>query len=359
MRSRFSLLFIGLALSSKAIFAQEVCGLQQAKFDQPELIFRNGFEGAAQTASVAAGSSATPAAVSQSKGTGLGPAITTVSAPVLGVTPTITISAPLANASIARTLQVQGTFTGPANTGITVMGVPATIIGNQFVSEPLQLDAGSTEIIVRAKTMDGLSASQARIVSVTAPPAQDFTIALSSRIGFAPFRTKPRIAVSGITAVQSIAIDFNGDGADDYTGSAQNIPIYTYANPGVYRMRVVLTAGAQSYTRFRTLAVPGLPEVRAQACAVYAHLRARLAANDSPGALQAIAQPMRDSMAELFTALGTNRPAFAARLGTMANGIFTPTDAEIVLVNEVGTNVEGTAMHLVRGADGIWRIDSL
>ncbi len=342
------------------LHAHEICGLQLAKYDlpaPPEPIFRNGFE---NILALQAEFTESKISVSEpAKGAGLGPALTTVMPPALGVTPTITVISPTVGASIARTLQVQGTWTGPVNTGITVFGVAATVIGNQFVSEPVQLAPGNTDITVRAKTMDGLSATQMLTVAVTAAPAQDFGIALSSRIGFAPFRLKPRIAVQGITGVQSIAIDFNGDGANEYTGSIANIPIYTYSNPGVYRMRVVLDTAAQSFTRFRTLAVPGVPETRAQACAVLAHLRTRLSSNDSAGALKAIAQPLRGPMEALFTELGANRPAFAVRLGTIANGIFTPVNAELMLVNEVGADLQGTPIHLTRGADGVWRIDSL
>ena len=360
MKSKYVIALVLTSSTFAELHAQEICGLQLAKYDlpaPPEPIFRNGFENVlAFQAEVPV---STISALEPARGTGLGPALTTVMPPALGITPTITVSSPTAGAAIARTVQVQGTWTGPVNTGITVFGVAATIIGNQFVSEPLQIAPGNTEITVRAKTLDGLSAAQTLTVAVTAAPAQDFGIALSSRVGFAPFRLKPRIAVQGITGVQSIAIDFNGDGANDYTGSVANIPIYTYSNPGVYRMRVVLDTAAQSFTRFRTLAVPGVPETRAQACAVLAHLRARLTVNDSAGALKAIAQPLRGPMEALFTELGANRPAFAARLGTIANGIFTPVNAELMLVNEVGADLQGTPIHLTRGADGIWRIDSL
>ena len=338
------LLFISGLLISAFAGAQETCGLQQAKYDQPDLILRNGFEGNL---------------VVQAKGGGLGPPLAIVNPPTLGIAPTITITSPIAGATFAGAVQVQGTFTGPANTGISVLGVAATVIGNQFVSEPLQLTAGSIDLVARAKTLDGLSATRNISVSVSAAPAQDFEISLSSRVGFAPFRLKPRIGVRGITGIQSVAIDFNGDGNNDYTGAIENIPFYVYSNPGVYKLRIILTTPSQTLTRFRTLAVPGVPEIRAQACSVYAHLRARLTANDSAGALQAIAQPLRGQMSELFDALGANRPAFAARLGTMANGIFTPVNAEIMLVNEVGADLQGAAMHMTRGGDGVWRIDSL
>jgi hypothetical protein len=349
LRPTVTLIFC-CALAVSVSSAQETCGLQLAKYDLPDPVFRNGFENV-----VAASSAAT----TQAKGGGLGPPLTTVMPPPLGVTPTITITSPLTGATISGSIQVQGTFTGPVNTGITVLGVATTVIGNQFVSEPMRIAPGTVEITVRAKTHDGLVATQTANVTVAAAPSQDFGISLSSRVGFAPFRLQPRVGVRGITGVQSVAIDFNGDGTNDYTGGVENIPIYTYNNAGVYRMRVVLNTASQSFTRFRTMAVPGVPEVRARACSVFANLRARLAANDSEGALKSIAQPLRGQMADLFTELGTNRAAFAARLGTMANGIFTPVDAEIMLVNEVGVDVQGASIHLARSADGVWRIDSL
>ena len=121
---------------------------------------RNGFENAVVSNSRGGNSGASNAEPkTQSTGSGLGPPLSTVVPPILGVAPTIAISSPLAGAALAR-VQVQGTFTGPANTGITVLGVAATVIGNQFVSEPQQLAPGSTEITVRAKTLDGLVAAQ-------------------------------------------------------------------------------------------------------------------------------------------------------------------------------------------------------
>jgi hypothetical protein len=40
----------------------------------------------------------------------------------MGVTPTVLITSPLAGENISGGVQVRGTFTGPANTGITVSG---------------------------------------------------------------------------------------------------------------------------------------------------------------------------------------------------------------------------------------------
>ena len=232
MKHRYCLLISLLTITDSAS-AQETCGLQQAKYDLPDLMLRNGFEGNL---------------VAQAKGGGLGPPLAVVSAPTLGVTPTITITVPLAGASIAGAVQVQGTFTGPANTGITVLGIAATVIGNQFVSEPLQLTAGTFDIVVRAKTLDGLSATQNLNVTISAAPAQDFALSLSSRVGFAPFRLKPRVVARGISGVQSVAIDFNGDGNNDYTGAIENIPFYVYSNPGVYKLRIILTTPSQTLT---------------------------------------------------------------------------------------------------------------
>jgi hypothetical protein len=286
--------------------------------------------------------------------------LTTVMPPVLGVTPTVTITSPIASASISsNAVQVEGTFTGPSNTGITVAGVPATIIGDRFISEPLVLDTGASTVAVRATTMDGLSGAAQVAVTVSAPPAQDFKISVPSKVGFAPFKFKPVLSLSDISDIQSVAIDFNGDGTNDYTGTIGNVPIHTYSTPGVYRVRVVITTSSQTYTRFRTVAVPSLPETRARACTVYAHLKARLRVNDSAGALLAFTKPLQPQYQELFVALGTNRPLFADKLPIIANGVFSPIDAEIVLVREVGTQLRGAMMHLVRMGDGVWRIDSL
>jgi hypothetical protein len=350
-----------LFLPAFALQAQEICGLQLAKFEQPDPIFRSGFENVAATVTDAV-EPASPSQVKavRAKGATLGPALSTVAIPILGVAPTITFTSPANNASLSMSgVQLEGTFTGTANTGISFRGVPVFTIGNRFVTSPLQFDSGSQTVSVTAKTMDGLTATAARTLTFTAPLASDFMVSAQPGASFTPYKARFSVRPTGIQ-VSNIAINFDGDGTDDYIGSVANIPIRTYALPGIYRARFVITAvGGQTFTRFLSVAALSLPETRSRVCSVYAHLRARLRANDNVGVKQTMTQQFYFQFEPVLVALGTNRGTFADRLGTIANGIFAPTNAEIALVNVVGSTVEGAPIRMTQSADGIWRIDSL
>jgi len=354
------LLFISGLLVSDFAGAQEICGLQLAKFEQPDPLFRNGFENFMPPVQPLEGEQAALAKSVAAKGAGLGPALSTVPIPVLGIAPTITITFPASNDSVSQSgVQLEGTFTGTANTGISVLGSSAFIVGNRFVTAPVQFDAGTQTISATAKTMDGQTATATRTLTFTNPPALDVAIRAQPSAGFAPFKTRFSLRPTGVQ-VANVAIDFDGDSVDDYVGSIANIPIKTYAAPAIYRARFIVTAvGGATYTRFISVAALSLPETRSRACSVYAHLRARLRANDNVGVKQTLTQEFAFQFEPVLIALGSNRGTFADRLGTIANGIFAPTNAEITLVNQVGSAINGTPIHMTQSADGIWRIDSL
>jgi hypothetical protein len=317
-------LLVGLTtiLSFHAAIAQETCGLQQAKYDKPDPIFRNGFENVTVplAASVSQAGQKTPLA----KGTGLGPPITTVMPPALGVLPTLTIISPVMGATISTDfVQFEGTFSGPANTGISVNDLPVYTFGNRFVSAPIRLNVGVANIEVKVKTLDGLQATQTRTLTIAAPPSNNVRVNVSPSAGFAPYTARLNVSVEGNVQVQQVAVDFNGDGADDYTGAISSIPVYRFISAGIYETRVRVTEpNANVITRTVKVAAVSLPETRASACAVYAHLRARLRANDSAGALKAFTTAAAFDIAPLITSLGPNRVTFADRLGPLPTGCF-------------------------------------
>jgi hypothetical protein len=226
--------------------------------------------------------------VIRAKGVGLGPPITTVMPPTLGVTPTITITSPSPGATLAADfVQIEGTFTGPTNTGISVLGVPAQTYQNRFVSPPVRLAPGTITATARATTIDGLIAESTVTLNV-APIANDFGVSAIAYAGFKPFRVKFQIAPRAV-APQSVAVDFNGDGSDDFSGSGSNVPAYTYLQSGIFTARIRVTASnGQVTTQFRTIASISMLETRASVCATYALLRSRLQANDTIGALKAL-----------------------------------------------------------------------
>jgi len=102
-----------------------------------------------------------------------------------------------------------------------------------------------------------------------------------------------------------------------------------------------------------------LADQRTLICATYAHLRARLAAQDASGAAQALTGGLKSRLRPLFDALGNRMPGVAANLGTLADGLIGLDAADIVAVREVGGELRGYPVHFARDAQGVWRIDSM
>jgi hypothetical protein len=128
---------IGILMTSVAGIAnaQEVCGLQAAKFGTA--LFRDGFEILVpKDAGVAEAST---------KGAGLGPPMSTVLPPALGVAPTITIVSPETGATLPHgRVQVVGTVTGPTGTGVIVNGVAAHVHNGVFATPSSRWRPGSS-----------------------------------------------------------------------------------------------------------------------------------------------------------------------------------------------------------------------
>jgi len=319
--------------------AQEICGLQDANFDT---IFAHGFD------------PPTP-------GGGLGPPADTTLPPVLGVTPTIAITWPTANTVLpGGKLQIIGTVTGSTNTGVAVAGTRAYVRNGVFVTPEITLDSAVTSLSASATTMDGLTASASVAISVsTAEP--DARFSTTTPVGYSPLPVGYRLTIGNGLTLQSVAVDFDGDGSTDYTGTtAGDLPVFTYPAPGAYTATANLTfAGHPPVAVKHRVIVLALDEQRTAICSVYAHLRARLTAQDASGAGYALMGALKSRLMPLFDALGARMPVVAANLGIMADGLIGLDSADIVAVRDLTSEIRGYPVHFARDSNGVWRIDSM
>lgn len=328
-----------LASVSTMALADETCGLQDVDFDS---IFIDGFD-------------------RPMTGGGLGPPAISLPPPALGITPTIAITWPAPGATLpGGRVQIVGTVTGSTNTGVSVAGTRAYVNNGVFVTPELTLDGSATTLTATATTMDGLTATANVTVTVsTAEP--DATLSTGTPIGFSPLPVQFRLGVKTGLALQSVAVDFDGNGSTDYTGTAAgDLPLFTYPAPGAYTATANLTfSGHPALAVKSRVMVLALPEQRAAICATYAHLRARLTAQDATGAGYALMGGLKSRLMPLFTAMGTRMPSVAANLGTLADGLIGFDAADIIAVRDLTSEVRGYPVHFARDVTGVWRIDSM
>jgi PKD repeat protein len=349
----FYVLFIQASLVA-SVQAQEICGLQNAVYPQ---MLKDGFENVGTPAAITFAP-----AVKTSKVITLGPALTMAPVPNGSTPPTISISEPLSGAVIeGRRVQVRGTYTGPAGTGVSVNGLPAILQGNQFVIREMILPLGATMLDAKATTIGGLTATATRAVSANSnvPSVQWRANKLAE---FTSVGVDFQTTIAASILVQSISVDFNGDGTPEFSGSNPSLlpSHFDYVAPGVYTAKLTVVTQApssQTITATQIIAVVDLAAYRTRICSTYGYLRDRLNASDVSGALLAFPTDRRSSYQPFFNALGTNRPAMAARLGTIANGTLTFNSAKLMVVRINGAQVQGYPLQITQSNDGVWRID--
>ncbi len=85
----------------------------------------------------------------------------------------------------------------------------------------------------------------------------------------------------------------------------------------------------------------------------------RLKAGTNATALNLFFGYARATYEDIFTKPGTDLPAIANQLGTVESINFSKSSAEIVMPRMVSGTKQIFMIYLVRGEDGIWRIEAL
>ncbi len=322
-----------LAVASPLIAAQEVCGISNT-------LFRSSFE-AGEIPSVALPAPGTAVALN-------------LTSPVNGTT--------VGTASI----QVVGTWAGPANTGIKVNGKLALADFGSFVSAPVQLVAGSNSITVKLNTQDGQSQTVTRTVTYDAAQTPDIGVSSTGAGDQAPFAasfvltTRPALGLD----IARIQADYNGDGQTDLDTTNLATPLkFNYIAPGTFTASFTVTlSDASTRTVTYRVVVLNPNQIRYTLCGVFGDMRTRLAAQNIASALNTLHPELRPAFQSFWTGLGATLPGVAAALGNIADGTFSNKSADLLLVEPVTgqpTELDGFHMGFERDANGVWRIVSM
>ena len=92
---------------------------------------------------------------------------------------------------------------------------------------------------------------------------------------------------------------------------------------------------------------------------IYTGMLDGLRAGNINDAMTALTDGAATKLQPVFTLLGAQLPSAVDRLGTIDRVTFSSGVAEIVISRTVGAQQMGYSIYLIRGPDGIWRIDSM
>ncbi|MBL0142906.1 MAG: hypothetical protein IPP91_12595 [Betaproteobacteria bacterium] len=261
-----------------------------------------------------------------------------------------------------KTMLVNGTITAPANSGVTVNGMLATVgTAGEFALNEVPLSAGANTITLTVTTQDGNTASQV-ITVASSGAAAPFSVSVDEPDGIAP-HTVTFSVTGGSTPVTSIEFDVDGNGTVDLTTTG--IPPAgvqaTYSTAGTVRPRITFkdASGTVIYTTTKQVHIVDPADKYDLVKGAFSDMVNRLKAGTNATALNLFFGHARSTYEDVFTRLGADLPTVANQLGTVESINFSKSSAEVIMSRMVNGTKQIFMIYLMRGEDGIWRIESL
>jgi hypothetical protein len=274
---------------------------------------------------------------------------------------TVKITSPAAGMVLNRTrVLVTGTFQGPANTGISVNGVPALVSGNQFLLN-LDLASGSNTLTAVATTLDGATAADTLNVSVNQTETDPFEVTITPAMGIAPLPV--RFSISNFTgqAITRVELDMDGNGSADRIVTDLSAPIdVTYANPGVYQARAKVIYGQnQSYEQTLAVVVQDAVQMDALFTNLWNGMNDALVRGDVNGAAQYLNESAKRKYQPVFEALKLQFPQIIASYSLLRRVSISEDIGEYAIVRNFNGQNRVYLIYFLRDADGVWRMDGM
>lgn len=285
---------------------------------------------------------------------------------VAGTPPALSIGAtnPIDGATVtAAQTAISGDFQGPEGTGITIAGHPAIVHGGRFVVSNIALVPGLNSVDVTATAPDGTTVS--RTLSLTSTVgAVPFSVSVSPETGDAPYAGRLTLSNETKQPMQLVEIDLDDDG--DFEGSFPNLNYQTvwwniwYTTPGLHRgrIRVVDFTGATYEMTFGVMVQEAIG-VQAGLRAMYRHAMTALRTGNVASALNRFAGTSRQRYETIFNSLGSNLAGAVDNLGDIKSVTVGSDWAELLLIRDQNGTPTGYRINVIRGEDGVWRIEEM
>lgn len=140
-----------------------------------------------------------------------------------------------------------------------------------------------------------------------------------------------------------------------------NLKACEYSTAGRYTTRVTVYDPLLSpvFTSSLTVYVAAPYQLARTVRSVLTTMLGRLKDGNLDAALNSIARGCRDQFKDRFTSLGSELSAAASQFGQIRKLSLAEDAATILVTRDMGDGPQVFYVHFYRGADGIWRIDSM
>lgn len=257
---------------------------------------------------------------------------------------------------------VTGRVTAPPNSGVVVNGIAAQLDDTgRFAVAPVPIE-GSGPIAIEAVLVTSEGVVIVRSIEIYGPGTQSPLYVYPSELGgAAPFTTDFDYVYDVSSVIESLEIDFDGDGTADSTSTDPAVVFqHTYASPGTYPVTLTLNdpvLGATNASAVITVFDEAERDTLFQQ--IWAEMNARLLAGDIDAALEYFIPSVRDDYRQVFVALEAQMPSIIAGYSDLKKVKLGYTYAEYALNRTIDGQERLFFVYFMRDRFGIWRIYSL
>jgi uncharacterized Zn-binding protein involved in type VI secretion len=285
----------------------------------------------------------------------------------VGTTSAIVLPAGLNGTTINSTsLSFAATISAPVNSSVTVNGIVSTVTREgRVIVNGLVLTPGNNTITIVVTPPSGTTLTQTITVTrTTAPPSFDLHVTPTE--GIAPVVSLMEVKNPGNTPFAKVLLSChnptgNAALAENQSATLAGAMECHYTKAGLYQPWAAITNTAGDFiwasTKFVAVSDPldGISITRA----VYSNAVDQLRAGNSTSALEQLTGDAKAKYGAIFSALGANLATAAAQIGEIGATTVTGDSAEMIVIRNVNGAKKAFSIHLVRGEDGVWRIDSM
>jgi hypothetical protein len=270
----------------------------------------------------------------------------------------ITIDSPANGATInGDSVTVSGSFQGPANTGVTVNGIPAAVSGNTFTALNVPLQAGANNLTAVATTLDLQSATRTVTVSSTGPAS--IQVVASPAQDIAPLDVTFTVNNRTDKGLLVIKADFEGTGSFAYLSPSQPMS-HRYTVPKTYQAQFIVTdATGKNYPQTVTIAVQDPARVDQTLRATWSGFASALVARDAAKARQYFNTQGQAKYGPVLDTLQPSLPQIAASFSDLQMMSLRGDVGEYVVNRVIDGVNRAFFIYFLRDTDGVWRLDSM
>lgn len=275
----------------------------------------------------------------------------------------LTVTTPFNGQAIASdSVLVSGTVSGPANTGVSVNDMPATLVpeaGTLHFHVVVPLEPGGNGISVRASAPDGRSQTEEVSVLRTGDPAYDVQVAPS--LGFDPLTVTITIGDIQSRGILQIAVDYGADGTIDFVSTDPTAAIrHQFVGAGLKATRLtIFDRNGNGHSQTVYAVATSRDHLDQTLRALWSGWLDRVQAGDHEQALRMVSEDSRSLYGPILEALAPHIDQVIAEFSQIEPTQLHPDFASYALMTLSQGSPRVHFVNFIRSSDGVWRIDSL